>query len=77
MSDEQRLEQSINNGQESYRTMSKREHFAALALQGFLSSNPANFDGNEREAVSKAKKITIAAVALADMLLLSLEEVKP
>lgn len=57
--------------------MSKREHFAALALQGFLSSNPANFDGNEREAVSKAKKITIAAVALADMLLLSLEEVKP
>lgn len=45
--------------------LTKREHFAAMAMQGVLSS---------LEAVEKAEKIALAAVLMADALIAELNK---
>jgi hypothetical protein len=57
--------------------LTKREHFAVLALQGFLASMDHRHDGDARSAMVRLKHLTITAVATADSLLASLEEIKP
>ena len=53
--------------------VTKREHMAAIALQGLLSSGPPRNVHNEEDAKSAALTFGITAVAMADALLLALE----
>jgi hypothetical protein len=57
--------------------LTKREHFAGVALQGLLASMSPSHDGDARSAMVRLKHLTITAVAAADSLLASLEEIEP
>jgi len=54
--------------------LTKRELFAAMAMQGLLAGNPPRPPGNEESATAL---ITNASVRVADALLAALKEVQP
>jgi hypothetical protein len=75
-------EQAVCNGQEetfpvpepyACGGLTKREHFAAIALQGLLSSGPPSNVHDEEDARRAALTFGVTAVAMADALLLALE----
>lgn len=68
-------QKAIANGNRS--GLTKREHFAALALQGILAGPRALTFRLSCDIDRNASDVSVEAVAMADALLFALEKIEP